>query len=122
MPQTGTLSGSYAAPVTLTSAGYLNPVTVTVTGTISLTAPGIDLQAATDWTIFNRGLIAGTGTTGAGVQLTAGGSIDNAGGARIAGAGDGIYIPAVSANRSWPRPAPMAPRSHLPVSSKAPVC
>ena len=85
-----TLSGSYPAPVTLTSVVYANPVTVT--GTISLSGPGIDLQAASDWTIVSQGLIEGTDTTGVGVQLTAGGGISNAAGASIIAGRAAIYI------------------------------
>ena len=82
MPLKGTLSGGYTAPVTLTSAGYANPVTVT--GTISLASAGIDLQAASAWSIFNQGSIEGSGLAGGyGVSLGAGGYVDNAAGGLI---------------------------------------
>ena len=83
MPLKGTLSGSYAAPITLTGAGYSNPVTVT--GTISLASAGIDLQAASAWSIFNAGAIEGPASAGGyGISLGAGGYVSNASGGTIA--------------------------------------
>jgi hypothetical protein len=80
--QKGTLSGAYGASVTLTSAAYANPVTVT--GSITA-ATGSALLAGTAWTIVNRGSIAGNHAGGSGISLAAGGSIDNADGATIGG-------------------------------------
>lgn len=79
----GTLSGNYSSSITLTSATYDNPVTVT--GTISLAAAGIDLQAASVWSIVNAGLIESPGAAGAyGISLGAGGYVENLGGGVIA--------------------------------------
>jgi hypothetical protein len=73
-----TISGSYSVGITLTNPSD-NPVTVT--GTISLGAFGVDLQAASAWSIFNSGSILGlvTGAPGNsyGVELTAGGYVRN---------------------------------------------
>ena len=82
MPLKGTLSGSYNAAVTLTAAGYTNPVTVT--GTISLSSAGIDLQAATAWSIINQGILEGPNSpSGTGISLDAGGYVGNAADGRI---------------------------------------
>jgi hypothetical protein len=76
VPLKGTLSGNYISPVTLTSATYADPVTVT--GTISLSSAGINLQAASAWSIVNAGLIESPGTAGAfGISLGAGGYVEN---------------------------------------------
>ena len=87
----GTLSGNYTSPVTLTSAAYANPVTVT--GTISLQFAGIDLQAATAWSVVNAGAILepSHAAYGIGIYLSAGGSVDNLAGGTIRSAG-GISI------------------------------
>jgi hypothetical protein len=68
-----TISGSYTASITLTSATYANPVTVT--GTVE---PGTayGLVAATPWTIINQGTERSYG--GAAIKLGAGGSVSNA--------------------------------------------
>jgi hypothetical protein len=80
-----TFSGSYSLGFTLSSAGY-DPVLVT--GTFDVAA-GVALYGASAiaWTITNQGTIASTDTaaTGAGISLTAGGTVSNETGALISG-------------------------------------
>jgi hypothetical protein len=87
-----TISGRYSSGITLTNPSD-NPVTVT--GTISLGAFGIDLQAASAWSIINSGSILGlvTGAPGNsyGVELTASGYVRNSASGLIR-AGVGIDI------------------------------
>lgn len=83
MPLKGTLTGNYTAPVTLTSATYANPVTLT--GTISLAAGAAGIKAASAWSIFNAGSILTpvTAVGAYGIELNAGGYVDNRGGGLI---------------------------------------
>src|SRR5579859_5646528 len=75
------ITGFYPAGVTLTSAGYTNPVTVTSTARISAAAYGI--FAASAWTITNDGAVtAGSG----GIVLSGGGSVTNGSGGTIGAA------------------------------------
>jgi hypothetical protein len=85
----GTISGSYSAAITLTSAAYTNPVTVT--GTID-TADSNALYAATAWTVDNAGLIRIEGTTGSVVELFAGGAVYNSASGRITGGSIGVNM------------------------------
>jgi hypothetical protein len=76
-----TISGSYSTGFTLSNPND-NPVSVT--GTISLASAGIDLQAASAWSVFNSGSIIGPNVTSSyGVSLGAGGYVDNQSGGII---------------------------------------
>ena len=80
----GTLAGSYNAPITLDNGSYANPVTVT--GIVSLASAGIDLQAASAWSIVNSGRVLSPASAGSyGVQLAValGGNVDNLAGGVI---------------------------------------
>jgi hypothetical protein len=78
------ISGTITTGVTLTSAAYANPVTVTATGSVSGASDGTALYAATNWIIYNFGSIAGNG--GAGIVLEDGGTVGNESGGSISGA------------------------------------
>ncbi|HEX4505204.1 MAG TPA: Hint domain-containing protein [Alphaproteobacteria bacterium] len=78
--------------VSLTSAGYTNPVTVTATGTVGGTSANA-IFANTAWTIVNYGTIASTiASKGQGVDLSAGGSLTNEAGGVIEGSYNGAYV------------------------------
>jgi hypothetical protein len=82
MPLKGTLSGSYAAPVTLDNGAYDNPVTIR--GIVSLASAGVDLTAASAWLIANTGSILGpTAANSYGVLFDAGGYVGNRSGGVI---------------------------------------
>jgi len=85
---------SQTGTVSLSSSAYANPVTVT--GTIDNTADnpfGGALYASAAWSVVNQGTVEVTGTgTGSGVDLTGGGSFDNAAGALVAGYKGGVYL------------------------------
>ena len=79
-----TISGTVSTGVSLTSAVYTNPVTIT-SGAKVLSA----ISAATDWTIQNNGYIASANRFG--IALSAGGAVTNAAGGMIDGYG-GISV------------------------------
>jgi hypothetical protein len=89
----GTLTGTYTSSVTLTSASYLNPVTVSATGLLlGGTGDGLDSLTGPAWTVVNQGRIAATGTNELGVYLRSGGSVTNAASASISGGFMGIKV------------------------------
>jgi hypothetical protein len=74
---------TYASPLTITSAGAVET-------TSSNAIYGPDTQA---WTVTNAGAILATGPSGFGLDLKAGGNVDNAGtGALITGYAGGIRV------------------------------
>lgn len=79
------ITGTIKTGVTLTSAVYANPVTITSTGSLL----GRGISAATNWTITNQGHISAP--RGTGVILSAGGAMTNASGGVIAAYG-GIFV------------------------------
>ncbi len=95
-------SGTYTTGIALTNPATQRPATVT--GKITTTnATALFGNADFAWTVNNRGTIENSGTTGKGVQLLAGGTVNNlvagsvspsgpAGAALIAGYSDGILI------------------------------
>ena len=87
------LSGTYASGVTLDSAGYANPITVTGTIDVSqIGSGGIALNGAAPvaWTVDNQGLIEISGTLNDAVRLGAGGAMSNTG--TIIGSGNGVNV------------------------------
>ncbi len=87
-----TLTGLYSSTYTLTNPAAQNPLTLASGGRIDAgTATGLLGEAGAAWTIDIQGSITTTGSTAAGVNLQAGGSIANETGALISGALDGIY-------------------------------
>ncbi len=95
------LSGTYGSSITLNSAAYTNPITVT--GTIDISdgsVGGIALRGSSPvaWTVDNQGLIEISGTGSNAVRLDAGGAIDNAAASKIIGNADGIDVLAAAGN------------------------
>ena len=71
-----TYSGTYTSGITLSNPAAQRPVTVT--GKIShANADAIIGTDAFAWTVNNLGTIENTGTTGSGIQLLAGGTVNN---------------------------------------------
>ena len=71
-----TYSGTYTSGITLSNPATQRPVTVT--GKIShANADAIIGTDAFAWTVNNLGTIENTGTTGSGIQLLAGGTVNN---------------------------------------------
>ncbi len=71
-----TYSGTYTSGITLSNPATQRPVTVT--GKIShANADAIIGTDAFAWTVNNLGTIENTGTTGSGIQLLAGGNVNN---------------------------------------------
>ena len=69
-------SGTYTSGITLSNPATQRPVTVT--GKIShANADAIIGTDAFAWTVNNLGTIENTGTTGSGIQLLAGGTVNN---------------------------------------------
>src|SRR5579859_4893116 len=62
--------------ITLTSAAYSNPVTITTTASIIGSSRGAAVSAAATWTIDNCGQIYSA--RNAGIALSAGGMVSNA--------------------------------------------
>ena len=103
MAQKGTLTGSYDSTVTLSTAAYTDPVTIT--GIINAGTSNFGLGAlyapggATVWTIRNQGLVEAP-AYGKAIDIGSSGSVDNAAGAVIAGGsaaqayktGNGVFI------------------------------
>jgi hypothetical protein len=89
---TNQITGTIITGVSLSSALYDNPVTVTNTARVSGSVYGI--YAATGWAIENAGTITGTtnAATDGGVSLGDGGSVTNAVGGSIGGGNDGVRI------------------------------
>jgi len=97
-----TYSGTYTSGITLSNPATQRPVTVT--GKIShANADAIIGTDAFAWTVNNLGTIENTGTTGSGIQLLAGGTVNNenagsvspggsSGFSLIAGYNDGVLI------------------------------
>jgi hypothetical protein len=95
------LPGTYNASVTLNSAGYTNPITVT--GTIDINSLGtaavaLDGSAPVAWTIDNQGVVEISGSRATAVRLAAGGAVTNATGATVLATGDGIDVLAAGGN------------------------
>jgi hypothetical protein len=88
---TNQITGTITTGVTLTSALYDAPVTVTNTANVSGGAYGI--YAKTDWTIDNAGTIAaGSGAGHRGVFLADGGAVTNEASGSIGGGQHGVII------------------------------
>jgi hypothetical protein len=88
---TNQITGTITTGVTLTSALYDDPVTVTNTANVSGGAYGI--YAKTDWTIDNAGTIAaGSGAGHRGVFLADGGAVTNEASGSIGGGQHGVII------------------------------
>ncbi len=69
-------SGTYLTGITLSNPATQRPVTVT--GDIDVTnAEALFGDTSFAWTINNQGTIEGTGTAGSGIQLVAGGVVNN---------------------------------------------
>ena len=96
-------SGTYTTGINLTNPATQRPATVTgkITSTNSAAIFG---SAAFAWTVNNRGSIDNTGTSGSGINLLAGGTVDNlvassgttTPGSLIEGYFDGVLIQAAT--------------------------
>jgi hypothetical protein len=73
-----TIFGTVTTGVTLTTA-YQNPLSVTANSYVTNTAGGDAVygNTAAAWTVSNLGTINGTGTSGTGILLRAGGNVTN---------------------------------------------
>ena len=98
-----TYSGTYTTGINLTNPATQRPATVTgkITSTNSAAIFG---SAAFAWTVNNRGSIDNTGTSGSGINLLAGGTVNNlvaasgttTPGSLIEGYFDGVLIQAAT--------------------------
>jgi len=79
------ISTVHASGITLTSAVYGNPLTITDTGTVSGAAIGI--YSPTDWTVVNQGEVSATGQ---GIVLIEGGSLTNGSHGLVTGANSAV--------------------------------
>jgi hypothetical protein len=85
------ISGTITTGVTLTSAAYTNPVTISSTADLV----GHGISAATAWTVVNHGRISAAHATG--VVLSAGGAVTNAVGATMAAYGGILAVKGAAA-------------------------
>jgi hypothetical protein len=77
-----TISASSTIGISLSTPSYFNPVIIDQGVTISNQGVGV-LASSGLWTIQNSGSIDAGGTSGAGIRLSDGGLISNAGNAEI---------------------------------------